>query len=114
MVRPACIVLASFVLASCTHNNFMPNVIQLSPSGTQANPASVPLTKPFTLTAVEDGYTGQFTADVIKGTCWVVQTPVSSGGAWTVVPQGSGCGSTVANEIQVTDQKGNSATTFVK
>ena len=92
----------------------MPNVIQITPNGTQANPASESLTKPFTLTAVEDGYTGQFTADTIKGTCFVVQTPVTSGGAWTVVPQGSGCGSGQANEIQVIDQKGNSATTFIK
>jgi hypothetical protein len=114
MSRPAYLVLASLVLASCTHNNFMPNVIQLSPSGTPSSPASVSLTQPFTLTAVEDGYTGQFTADVVKGTCWVVQTPVTSGGAWTVVPQGTGCGAGLANEIQVTDQKGNSATTYVK
>ena len=114
MVRPVCLVLASLVLASCTHNNFMPNVIQLSPSGTQSNPATESLTKPFTLTAVEDGYTGQFTADTTAGTCWVVQTPVTSGGAWTVVPQGAGCGNGQANEIQVTDQKGNSATTFIK
>ncbi len=114
MNRPACLVLASLVLASCTHNNFMPNVIQLTPSGTQSSPATEPLTKPFTLTAVEDGYTGQFTADTVKGTCWVVQTPVTTGGAWTVVPQGAACGSGPANEIQVTDQKGNSATTFIK
>lgn len=114
MSRPAYLLLASLVLASCTHNNFMPNVIQLTPNGTQSAPASESLTKPFTLTAVEDGYTGDFTADTIKGTCWVVQTPVTSGGAWTVVPQGSGCGSGVPNEIQVTDQKGNSASTFVK
>jgi hypothetical protein len=114
MIRSVCLVLASLVLASCTHNNFMPNVIQLSPNGTQANPASESLTQPFTLTAVEDGYTGQFTADVIKGSCWVVQTPVTSGGAWTVVPQGSTCGTGAANESQVTDQKGNAATTFVK
>ena len=92
----------------------MPNVIQLTPSGTASNPASESLTKPFTLTAVEDGYTGQFTADTINGTCWVVQTPVTSGGAWTVVPQGSTCGNGQANEIRVTDQKGNSATTYIK
>ena len=114
MIRPVGLVLASFVLASCTHDNFMPNVIQINPSGTQADPASESLSKPFTLTAVEDGYTGPFTADTIKGTCFVVQTPVTSGGAWTVVPQGLGCGNGQPNEIQVTDQKGNSATTFIK
>jgi hypothetical protein len=114
MSRLVCLVLASFLLASCTHNNFMPNVIQITPNGTQANPAKVSSTEPFTLTAVEDGYTGNFTADTIKGTCFVVQTPVTSGGAWTVVPQGTGCGAGTANEIQVTDQKGNSATTFVQ
>jgi hypothetical protein len=92
----------------------MPNVIQLSPHGTQTSPASESSTKPFTLTAVEDGYTGEFTADTIEGTCWVVQTPVTSGGAWTVVPQGSGCGAGQVNEIRVTDQKSNSATTFIK
>lgn len=114
MGRQARIVFASFVLASCTHNNFMPNVIQLTPSGTQSSPAVEPLDKPFTLFAVEDGYTGDFTADTIKGTCWVVQTPVTTGGAWTVVPQGTGCGKGEADEIKVTDQKGNSATTFIK
>lgn len=92
----------------------MPNVIQLTPSGTQSSPATESTVKSFTLMAVEDGYTGQFTADTVQGTCWVVQTPVTSGGAWTVTPEGSTCGNGQADEIRVTDQKGNSATTFIK
>jgi len=87
---------------------------QLTPSGAQSNPAIEPLDKPFTLIAVEDRYTGEFTADATEGTCWVVQTPIVTGGAWTGVPQGAGCGSGEAAAIQVTDQKGNSATTFIK
>lgn len=101
-------------LTACTHNNYMPNVIQLSPSGTAAKPAPEPATSSFTLTAVEDGYTGQFTADTIVGTCWVVQAPITTGGAWTVVPQGLTCGQHETDEIQVKDQKGNSATTYIR
>jgi hypothetical protein len=114
MNRLARLFLASLVLASCTHNNYMPNVIQITPSGTATDPATESLTASFTLIAVEDGYTGQFTADTIKGDCWVVQTPVETSGAWTVVPQGSGCGAGQVNEIQVKDTNGNSAVTYIK
>lgn len=100
--------------AGCTHNDFMPNVIQLTPSGSSANPAAEPVTRSFTLIAVEDGYTGEFTAQTIKGSCWVVQTPITTGGAWTVVPQGLNCGQNETNEIQVKDQKGNSAVTYIR
>jgi len=101
--------------AGCTHSDFDPNVIVLNPHGTSASPADQAITKSFTLFAVEDGYTGEFTADTIKGNCWVVQTPVSTGGAWTVVPQGTTCATKLdVEEIQVKDQKGNSATTFIR
>lgn len=92
----------------------MPNVIQLSPSGSQGNPASEPIDKSFTLFAVEDGYTGEFTADVVHGKCWVVQTPVTTGGAWTIVPQGATCAKHDVEEILVKDMKGNSASTFIQ
>lgn len=101
-------------LVACTHNNFTPNVIQLTPSGSSASPVPEPVTRSFTLIAVEDGYTGAFTAQVTTGTCWVVQTPVTTSGAWTVVPQGVSCGQSQANEIQVKDQKGNSAVTYIR
>jgi hypothetical protein len=101
-------------LVACTHNSFMPNVIQLTPSGSSANPVPEPTTRSFTLIAVEDGYTGGFTAQTIAGSCWVVQTPVSTSGAWTVVPQGVACDQAQANEIQVKDQKGNSAVTYIR
>jgi hypothetical protein len=100
--------------AGCTHSDFDPNVIVLHPNGTSSSPAAQPITKSFTLFAVEDGYTGQFTADTIKGDCWVVQTPVSTGGAWTVVPQGTTCDKLDTEQIRVEDQKGNSATTFIR
>jgi hypothetical protein len=106
--------IATAGLVACTHNDFMPNVIQLSPSGTSASPAAEPITRSFTLIAVEDGYTGEFTAQTIAGTCWVVQTPVTTSGAWTVVPQGESCGRNETNEIKVKDQKGNSAVTYVR
>ncbi len=111
--RPFLAIAAALALGACTHNTFTPNVIRLSPSGTATNPAKVSKTAPFTLTAVEDGYTSQFTADVTVGTCWVVQTPVTTGGAWTVVPQGSTCGSGETDKILVQDEKGNSAVTYV-
>jgi len=100
-------------LGSCTHNDFTPNVITLSPSGTATDPAKVSHVSPFTLTAVEDGYTSQFTADTTAGSCWVVQSPVTTGGAWTVVPQGSTCGDGETDKIKVQDEKGNSAVTYV-
>jgi hypothetical protein len=100
--------------SGCTRSDFDPNVIVLSPNGTSSSPAPQPITKSFTLFAVEDGYTGQFTADTIKGDCWVVQTPVSTGGAWTVVPQGTSCDKLDTEQIQVKDQKGNSAITYIR
>lgn len=105
----------ALVLGACTHNNYMPNVIQVSPSGTAASPARQSVTKSFTLTAVEDGYTGNFTAQTIVGECWVVQSPITTGGAWTVVPQGTTCASDLDTEqIQVKDTNGNSATTYIR
>jgi hypothetical protein len=113
-MRPFIAAVAIAGLAACTHNDFMPNVIQLTPSGSSANPAPEPITRSFTLIAVEDGYTGQFTAQTIVGSCWVVQTPVTTSGAWVVVPQGVTCQQDETNEIQVKDQKGNSAVTFIR
>jgi hypothetical protein len=100
-------------LTGCTHNDYMPNVIQLSPSGTASNPAKESISSSFTLTAVEDGYTGEFTAQTVVGTCWIVQAPITAGGAWTVVPQGSTCGNRETDKILVKDQKGNSAVTYI-
>jgi hypothetical protein len=101
-------------LAACTHSNYMPNVIQLNPHGTPGKPVNQPIEKSFVLTAVEDGYTGGFTADTIVGKCWVVQAPVTTGGAWTVLPQGDTCATKLDTEqIEVKDQKGNSATTYI-
>ena len=123
MIRPAlarCAILVltaagAFGPAACTHSNYMPNVIQLSPSGSSSAPAKESITKSFTLTAVEDGYTGEFTADTIVGTCFVVQAPVTTGGAWTVVPQGSSCSEHgKVEQIQVKDQKGNVASTYIQ
>jgi hypothetical protein len=101
-------------LTACTHSNYTPNVIQLSPSGSSSNPAPEPISRSFTLTAVEDGYTGEFTADTVIGTCWVVQAPISTGGAWTVVPQGTTCSKLDTEKILVKDQKGNSAVTYIR
>ena len=101
-------------LNACTHSNYMPNVIQLSPNGSAASPAQESIASSFTLTAVEDGYTGEFTAQTVVGTCWVVQSPVTSGGAWVVVPQGNTCAQLDTEKIQVTDQKGNSAVTYIR
>jgi hypothetical protein len=104
----------SLGLTGCTHNNFMPNVIQLNPNGTSTNPAKQSIASSFTLTAVEDGYTGQFTADTVAGNCWVIQTPVSSSGAWIVVPQGLSCSNHETDRIQVKDTNGNSAFTYIR
>ncbi|MGA8099988.1 MAG: hypothetical protein WB810_15140 [Candidatus Cybelea sp.] len=101
-------------LTACTHNNFMPNVIQLNPNGTATNPAKQSIASSFTLMAVEDGYTGQFTAETVAGTCWVVQTPVSTNGAWIVVPQGLSCSKHETDRIQVKDTNGNSAVTYIR
>jgi|SRR5579871_1025733 len=108
------ILAAAAGLAACTHSNYMPNVIQLTPHGTAAKPADQSIAKSFTLTAVEDGYTGEFTAKTIVGTCWVVQAPITTGGAWTVNPQGSSCPQLDTEEIQVKDAKGNSAVTYIR
>jgi hypothetical protein len=101
-------------LVACTHSNYMPNVIQLSPNGTAAKPADESVDKSFTLTAIEDGYTGQFTAETIVGKCWVVQAPISTHGAWTVVPEGLTCASDLDTEkIQVKDTNGHTAVTYI-
>ena len=99
--------------SACTHNNFTPNVIQLNPHGTAASPVNESITSTFTLTAVEDGYTGLFTAQTIVGTCWVVQTPTTTSGAFTVAPEGLTCAKHEVDKIQVKDAKGNSATTYI-
>lgn len=113
-VRKLAFAVVASCLAACTHSNYMPNVIQLNPSGSSTNPAPESISRSFTLTAVEDGYTGQFTADTVVGTCWVVQAPVTTGGAWTVVPQGSTCAKLDTEKIQVKDQKGNVAATYIR
>jgi hypothetical protein len=114
-MRLVAALLVAFGLAACTHNDFMPNVIQLSPNGTAANPAPQSIKSSFQLTAVEDGYTGQFTAQTVVGTCWVVQSPITSGGAWIVVPQGTTCATKPDVErIQVKDTNGHQATTFIR
>ena len=102
-------------LVACTHSDYMPNVIQLSPHGTASNPADESITSSFTLTAVEDGYTGQFTAQTTVGKCWVVQAPITTSGAWVVVPQGVTCSSDRDTEqIQVKDTNGHSAVTYIR
>lgn len=101
-------------LVACTHSNYMPNVIRITPSGSSSNPAPESIARSFTLTAVEDGYTGPFTAETVVGTCWVVQAPISTGGAWTVVPQGTTCSKLDTEKIEVKDQKDNSAATYIR
>jgi hypothetical protein len=114
MRRIAIAVAVAGGLAACTHTNYMPNVIQLTPNGTKAQPAQQSIAKSFTLIAVEDGYTGEFTAQTIVGACWVVQSPVTTAGAWTVVPQGSTCSRLDTEEIQVKDTNGHSAVTYIR
>jgi hypothetical protein len=92
----------------------MPNVIQLDPNGTASNPVSKSIASSFTLTAIEDGYTGLFTAETVVGKCWVVQTPTTTSGAWTVVPQGSTCPKLDTEKIQVNDTNGHSAVTYIR
>jgi hypothetical protein len=102
-------------LTACTHNNYMPNVIQLNPNGTPSSPAQQSIKSSFTLIAEEDGYTGQFTAQTIVGKCWVVQAPTTTSGAWIVVPEGLTCASDLDTEqIQVTDTNGHSAVTYIR
>ncbi|MBV8344908.1 MAG: hypothetical protein JO190_07965 [Candidatus Eremiobacteraeota bacterium] len=113
--RRICLALvAAGGMAACTHSTYMPNVIQLTPKGTSAQPADQSIAKSFTLFAVEDGYTGQFSAQTIVGNCWVVQAPIMTGGAWTVVPQGSTCSRLDTEKIEVKDTNGNSAVTFIR
>jgi hypothetical protein len=112
--RPFVGLVAVAGLVACTHSNYMPNVVQLNPHGTPSSPAPESIKSSFTLTAVEDGYTGQFTADTIRGECWVVQTRVTTSGAWTVVPQGLTCSKLDTEQIQVKDTNGNSAITYIR
>lgn len=107
-------VIVAFGLAACTASYYVPNVIRLDPNGTATNPVSKSIESSFTLTAVEDGYTGQFTAETIVGECWVVQTPISTSGAWTVVPQGATCSKLDTEKIQVRDTNGHSAVTYIR
>jgi hypothetical protein len=107
-------VVLALSLAACTSSYYMPNVIQLSPSGTAAKPAIKSTASSFTLIALEDGYTGMFTAETTAGTCWVVQTPVTTTGAWTVVPQGSTCAVRQTDKIEVKDTNGHSASTYIR
>ncbi len=107
-------VVAAGGIVACTHSSFMPNVIQLTPKGTKAQPAEQSIAHSFTLLAVEDGYTGQFSAQTIVGKCWVVQAPIMTGGAWTVVPQGSTCSRLDTEQIQVKDTNGHSAVTYIR
>jgi hypothetical protein len=110
---PAVVVV--FGLAACTHNDYIPNVVQITPSGTPSAPAPVSIQKSFTLIAVEDGYTGEFTAQTIVGKCWVVQSPVTTSGAWIVVPQGQTCSSDRdVEQIRVKDTNGHSAVTYIR
>jgi hypothetical protein len=101
-------------LVSCTPVYYMPNVIRITPNGTASSPAGEPIKKSFTLIAVEDGYTGLFTAETIVGKCWVVQSPVTTSGAWTVVPQGLTCSKLDTEQIQVKDTNGHSAVTYIR
>jgi hypothetical protein len=109
------VVVLGIGLMACTHSNYMPNVIQLTPDGTASSPAVQSVKSSFTLIAVEDGYTGEFTAKTTVGECWVVQTPVTNSGAWTIVPQGTTCSTNPGTEqIQVKDTNGNSAVTYIR
>ena len=114
MVCGVVLAVAAGGLAACTHSNYMPNVIQLTPHGTSAKPADQSIAHSFTLIAVEDGYTGEFSAQTIVGTCWVVQAPVMTSGAWTVVPQGTSCENLDTEEIRVKDTNGHSAVTYIR
>jgi len=105
---------AAVGLAACTASYYVPNVIRLDPNGTASSPADESIKASFELTAVEDGYTGEFTAQTIVGKCWVVQAPITTSGAWVVVPQGTTCSTDLDTEqIQVKDTNGHSAVTFI-
>ena len=117
MSRVACRVLVIAIalgVVSCTPNYYMPNVIQITPNGTASSPAEQSIKSSFSLIAVEDGYTGLFTAQTIVGECWVVQTPITTSGAWTVVPQGLTCSKLDTEQIQVKDTNGHSAVTYIR
>jgi hypothetical protein len=101
-------------VVSCTPTYYVPNVIRLTPNGTVSSPAGESIKSSFTLIALEDGYTGQFTAQTIVGECWVVQTPITTSGAWTVVPQGLTCSKLDTEQIQVKDTNGHSAVTYIR
>lgn len=101
-------------VVSCTPTYYVPNVIRLTPNGTASSPAGESIKSSFTLIAVEDGYTGQFTAQTIVGECWVVQTPIITSGAWIVVPQGHTCSKLNTEQIQVKDTNGHSAVTYIR
>jgi hypothetical protein len=101
-------------VVSCTPNYYMPNLIRLTPNGTASSPTAESVKSSFTLIAVEDGYTGLFTAQTIVGECWVVQTPITTSGAWTVVPQGLTCNKLDTEQIQVKDTNGHSAVTYIR
>jgi hypothetical protein len=105
---------AALALAACTHNDYTPNVIQLTPNGSATSPAPESVAMPFTLIAVEDGYTGNFTAQTTVGKCWVVQSPVTTTGAWQVVPQGLTCAQHDVEQIRVTDTNGHAAVTYIR
>jgi hypothetical protein len=116
VIRPQRLFLAAVValsLGACTHNDYTPNVIQLSPNGTSTSPANQSITSSFQLIAVEDGYTGTFTAQTVVGTCWVVQAPITTTGAWVVVPEGLTCSRHETDQIQVKDTNGHSALTYI-
>jgi hypothetical protein len=115
VVRLLLAVAAVLALTACTHNDYMPNVVQITPNGSPTAPAPVSIQKSFTLIAVEDGYTGQFTAQTIVGKCWVVQSPTTTSGAWIVVPQGATCSSDRdVEQIQVKDTNNHSAVTYIR
>ena len=101
-------------VVSCTPNYYMPNLIRITPNGTASSPAAESIKSSFTLIAVEDGYTGLFTAQTIVGKCWVVQTPITTSGAWIVVPQGLTCSKLDTEQIQVKDTNGRSAVTYIR
>lgn len=90
------------------------NVV-LSPMGTAANPANEAVVKgSFVLTASEAGYNGNFTAQTIVGSCWVV--PPTSEPAGFLVGQGLLCigGGSDIEQIKVTDSAGNSTITYIR
>jgi hypothetical protein len=101
-------------VVSCTPNYYVPNVIRLTPNGTASSPSPQSIKSSFTLIALEDGYTGLFTAQTTVGKCWVVQTPITTSGAWTVVPQGVTCSKLDTEQIQVKDTNGHSAVTYIR